>query len=256
MSLRSEIRAAIDEMAPSMGGLPERVVDTVLVEGPARRRRDPMFLRMRGPLSLVAAIVAIAIVAAVLVGGRLIQDWNAAHTQVPAGVGMTQADLQALVAEIETNQPMQFAQLAPNGACPDGPVNSAGLYGQGPFHGVPNGSQRQTIWGTYWSLGAETEAVGDPFLLIRAVDLRTQQRFVFVGQYAFGPVVGTDNLSGSLVDQHTELLFNMSQKPKTKLDGLTFWQLTVGMPKGNSGCYGWQIDGPGGSEEKFVFSLG
>lgn len=215
-----------------------------------------MFFRIRAPLSLVAAILAIALVAAILVGGRLIQDWNSTHTQVPAGVGMTQADLQALAAEIETNQPMQFPRLAPGAACPDGPVTSAGLYGQGPFHGVPNSTPTQTAWGTYWSLGAETEAVADPFLLIRAVDLRTQQRFVFVGQYAFGPVVGTDNLGGSHVDQHTELLFNMSHQPKTKLDGLTYWLLTVGMPKGNSGCYGWQIDGPGGSDEKFVFSLG
>lgn len=85
MSLRSEIRAAIDEVAPPMGGLPERVVDTVLAEGPARRRRDRMLFRMRAPLSLIAAIVAIALVAAVLVGGRLIQDWNAAHKPLPAG---------------------------------------------------------------------------------------------------------------------------------------------------------------------------
>ncbi|HSP09822.1 MAG TPA: hypothetical protein VLU92_09540 [Candidatus Dormibacteraeota bacterium] len=256
MSLRSEIRAAIDDMAPSMGGLPERVVDTVLAENPARRRRNRMLFRMRAPLSLVAAIVAIALVAAVLVGGRLIQDWNAAHTQAPAGVGMAQPDLQTAAAEIETNRVVQFAQLAPGAICPVGPVDSSGHYGQGPFHGVPNGSAKDTAWGTYWNLGAETDGISDPFLLVRAVDLRTQQRFVFVGQYAFGPVGGKDNLSGSLVDQHSELLFDMSHQPKTKLDGLTYWQLTVGMPKGNSGCYGWQIDGPGGSEEKFVYSLG
>lgn len=93
-------------------------------------------------------------------------------------------------------------------------------------------------------------------MVVRAVDIRTQQRFVLVGQYAFGHVVGTDNLGGSFVDQHTELLFDMSHKPKTTLDGLTYWQFTVGLPKGNSGCFGWQIDGPGAFEEKFVFSLG
>ncbi|MHB8587296.1 MAG: hypothetical protein ACYDA0_00425 [Candidatus Dormibacteraceae bacterium] len=41
--------------------------------------------RLCAPMSLVAALVLIAMVAAGLVGGRLVQDWNASHTQAPAG---------------------------------------------------------------------------------------------------------------------------------------------------------------------------
>src|SRR5437868_14322112 len=68
-----------------MAGLSERVVQTVLDEGATRRRREKMLFRIRAPLSLVAAFLLIALVAAVFIGGRLIQDWNALHNGSPAG---------------------------------------------------------------------------------------------------------------------------------------------------------------------------
>src|SRR4029077_11157240 len=40
VSLRTQIHSAFDEVAPTTFGLPERVVQTVLAEGPSRRRRE------------------------------------------------------------------------------------------------------------------------------------------------------------------------------------------------------------------------
>ena len=56
MSLRRDVHSAFDQITPSMGGLPERVVQTVLSEGATRRRREKMLFRFRAPLSLVAVL--------------------------------------------------------------------------------------------------------------------------------------------------------------------------------------------------------
>src|SRR5207248_9652894 len=85
VSLRRDVHSAFDQITPSMGGLPERVVQTVLSEGATRRRREKMLFRIRAPLSLVAVFLLIALVAAVFIGGRLIEDWNAVHNGSPAG---------------------------------------------------------------------------------------------------------------------------------------------------------------------------
>ena len=90
MSLRRDMHSAFDEIAPSMAGLPERVVQTVLVESSGRQRRERLMFRLRGPMSLVAVFVVIAMVVGVLIAGRVIQDWNAHHNAAPAG-GINQA---------------------------------------------------------------------------------------------------------------------------------------------------------------------
>ena len=85
MSLRRDIHSAYDNISPSTTGLSERVIQTVLSEGPIRRRRERFMFRMRAPLSLVAVLIGVAPVAAVLVGGRIIADWNGHFNPAPAG---------------------------------------------------------------------------------------------------------------------------------------------------------------------------
>jgi len=63
--------------------MPERVVHTVLVDN--KRRKKGMTFRARMPLPLVAVFVAVALVAAVVVGNQLMQAWSAAHGPSPAG---------------------------------------------------------------------------------------------------------------------------------------------------------------------------
>ena len=249
MSLRRDMHSAFDEIAPSTAGISERVVQTVLVENSSRQKRERMMFRLRGPMSLVAVFVVIAMVVGVLIAGRMIQDWNAHHSAAPAG-GINQATLAALEA-----RPVTLAALQPSEPCPDGPTDSSGNYGTGPVHGIPGGGQTNSAWGTYWDLRLGMDSTLTGLVLVRAWDLRTNRPFVFVGQYSAGPGVGTDSLSGKTVDQHPYLLVDMAHAPgKPDADRQIIWNFTAGAPRGNSGCFGWQFDGPGFTE-KFAFSL-
>lgn len=250
MSLRRDIHSAFETIAPPLGGMPERVVQTVLADK-RRRRNEKMLVRLRAPLSLVAALVVIAVVAAVLVGGRLAQDWNLFHNSSPAGSGGTHVSLAAL-----ESRPLQLPQVAADAQCPAGPVSSTGVFGNGPFYGDPGlaSGPRQTAWGIYWNLIGETDRNISGLLLIRAVDVKTQQKYVFVGQYAAGAVAGTDQLSGATVTQRAELVLDAAHQPNRQRGGLTEWPFVIGVPNGNSGCYGYQIDGDSFTET-FVFDV-
>jgi hypothetical protein len=46
-----------------------------------------------------------------------------------------------------------------------------------------------------------------------------------------------------------------AHQPRSTSNGKTHWPFTVGVPNGNSGCYGWQIDGDSFTET-FVFNAG
>lgn len=241
MSLRNQIHSAFDETAPPTFGLSERVVQTVLTESPSRRRREKLIVRLRVPLSLVAVFVLIALVVGVLIGGRLIQDWTSFRNSTPAG-GVSHASL----AQLE-GRPLQLTQVAASVTCPDGPVDSSGNYGAGPFHGVAQNQSTHTSWGTYWTLGAIADASASGLMLVRALDVKTQQPLVFVGSYSNGAVVGSDVVSGATIQQRSEMVLDLT-------GGKRSWQFTVGMPNGNSRCYGWQIDGDNFTET-FVFNL-
>lgn len=240
MSLRTEIHSAFDEVAPPTFGLPERVVQTVLVEGPNRRRRERMMLRLRVPLSLVAVFVAIALVAGVLIGGRLMQDWNSFRKPAPAGGG------QSHLVQLES-RPLVLPTPASYLPCKSGPYNAAGSYGKGPVYGEGGGTS-STSWGIYYHnlAYAETDITGP--ILVRANDLFTHEPVVFVGQYAAGPGVGYDTVDGVAVEQHTELAFDTSQASKSPSTHKFAWHFIAGVPDSWSGSTGWQIDGVGFSE--------
>jgi hypothetical protein len=243
VSLRKDLHAAFDELEPSVFGLPERVVDAVIADGRSRRRREGIVFRLKAPLSLVAVMVLIALVVGALIGGKLVQGWNATHS-APAG-GLTKAQQ---VADLEV-RPWQQALLKTGATCPDGPKDAAGVYGSGPFRAHPAMTQGQetTAWGFYFDLVASTDPQAEGLLLIRARDMRTGEPMVFVGQYATGPLVGTDVVNGKAVQQSLELLFDLSQRPTgaaaTGPNGATYWSFTVGAPKTWPSCVAWQVDG-------------
>jgi hypothetical protein len=241
VSLRTQIHSAFDEVAPPTFGLPERIVQTVLTEGPNRRRREKLILRMRVPLSLVAVFVLIALVAGILIGGRLIQDWNSFHNAAPAGGGG-----QTELAQLES-RPLNLPTPASYIYCNSGPYNSAGSYGKGPIYG-DGGATSTTNWGVYFHnlAYAETNVTGP--ILIRANDLFTHQPVVFVGKYAAGPVVGHDTVDGVALDQHTELVLDTSQAAKGSGIHTFVWAFIAGVPSSWSNSTGWQIDGVGFSE--------
>lgn len=244
MSLRKQIHAAFDEVAPPTLGVPERVVQTALAEGPSRRRRERLMLRLRVPLSMVAVFVAIALVVGVLIGGRLMQDWNSFRNPAPAGGGQSQ------LVQLES-RPIVLPTPASLLDCKTGPYNSAGSYGKGPVYGDGGGTST-TSWGTYFHnlAYAETDITGP--ILVRANDLFTHKPVVFVGQYAAGPVVGHDTVDGVAVEQHTELVFDTGQaskSPSAQTSTHKFaWPFIAGVPGISMGSTGWQIDGVGFSE--------
>lgn len=249
MSLRREVHQAFDGIAPSTFGMPERVVQTVLNDA-RRRRKERLMYRLRAPLSLVAVFVVIAVVAAALLGDRIVHDWNMLHFGSPAGSG---PHVSLAVLEV---RPLQLPHIAADTRCPDGPVSNAGVYGKGPFYGDPGlaTGPTSTSWGIYWNLIGETDRNQGGLLLVRAIDVKTQQPYVFLGDYAAGAVVGTDQLLGSPVTQRAELVLDTAHQPNRQRVGLTEWPFVLGVPNGNSGCYGYQIDGDTFTET-FVFSV-
>ena len=84
-NLRRDIHSAFEVIEPSLGGMPERVVQTVLAEKNGRLRKEKMVYRLRISLALVAAVLVVA------VGAAAVITWNSLHNSntSPAGVGLT-----------------------------------------------------------------------------------------------------------------------------------------------------------------------
>ena len=249
MTMRLEMRDALDEVVPShaMPGLPERVVGAVLADK-GRRRNRKMLVRLRAPLSLVAALVVIALVTAVLVGGRLIQDWNAFHG-TPAGHSQL-TPLQQLEA-----RPLTLPYVHSVAECNTGPRDPVTLaLGAGPvFMDSTYAGAGWTGWGDYGKvvLYTDTQIAGP--ILVRARDVVTKAVIVFVGRYAYGPVEGADTLEGKVVSQRPELVLSAdTAAPPTdnslQRAHMSEWEFTAGFPKFSTLSTAWQIDGLGFSE--------
>lgn len=243
MSLRTDIHTAFDEIAPSTYGMPERVVRAVVAEMPARRRKERWFVRLRTPLSIVAVLLLLSIAVGVLVGGRVVRDWNAFTRPAPAAPSELE--------QLET-RPLLLPAVKAGDPCPQSPLNQYGLYGSGPAGGA-DGSAVQTAWGTYWYPAVVTDAKLTSLVLVRARDLHTDQAVIFVGSWATGPLVGTDTFDGVPVQQRGELVLD-TRHPRvdTRGTGSYTWGITAGLAKGASGCTGWQIDTTGYPTEVFV----
>jgi hypothetical protein len=178
----------------------------------------------------------------VLIGGRLIQGWNTFHNPAPAGGSQSQ------VAQLEARA-LHLPAPATHGDCRSGPYSSDGALGKGPVYGAA-GATSSTGWGTYFHNLLYADASISGPVVVRATDIFTHQRVVFVGMYAGGPIVGQDTIDGVLVDQRAELVFDSSQASKAGyLSQYKFaWPVTAGVPTNWSGSSGWQIDGVGFSE--------
>lgn len=236
MSLRTQIHSAFDEVAPPTFGLPERVVQTVLTENASGKRRERMMLRLRVPVALVAMFMLVALVIGALVGGRLMQVWNASHNPAPAG-----DTYQTQVAQLEA-VPLRFPVFASQHDCKSGPYNSSGSLGSGPVYGDA-GPLGTSTWGQIYSVVAYADTDIPGPILVRASDLFTGKPVVFIGQYAAGPVVGSDTFRGHLYEQHAEVLLNTSSSDKQTVTHKFVWKFLDGVPTSWSGSTAWQIDG-------------
>jgi len=238
VSLRTDIHSAFDAVTPSTFGMPERVVDTVETELQLRRRHRRWYIRLRAPLSLVAVLLLLAMAIGVLVGGRVLQDWNTFLKSAPAGPQSSE------LAQLEA-RPMQMPYLKAGDPCPTSSPRAI-FYGSGPaYGGAPLASyySYKTSWGDYWDMELVVDAGVKGLVLVRARDLRTNQPVIFVGPYSGGPAIGADTVDGKVVRQHLELVLDTSH-PQLNEAGLQLvWSFIVGLANGYSACTGWQIDG-------------
>lgn len=246
MSLRRDFHDAYDEIAPPLGGMPERVVQTVLSD--KQRRKRGMTFRARMPLPLVAAFAAVALIAAALIGNQLVSAWIAAHGPSPAAsIHLT------AVQELEA-RPLRIQTFASAEACPTAPPNAEGSVGTGPLYGG-NGSASTTSWGEYFYLNLYTDTVIAGPMLVRARDALKPATVAFAGPFAAGPTMGTDLVDGKRYTRHSELVLDENRALATALPGWGtehhrfVWDFLAGIPAGsNPGTTGFQIDGAGFTE--------
>jgi hypothetical protein len=239
VTLRRDVHSAFDQITPSMGGLSERVVQTVLAEGATRRRKEGMLFRMRAPLSLVAVLLVIALVAAVLVFGRLTQRPTTVHNPPTAS---PQAEIdQAELARLEAI-PLNLPVMQTNDTCVE--TQFDGVTGrQSTGHAAFQGASvpRRDTWGLTYHVYVYVNRQVAGLVLIRGRDLKTQQPALWGGDYAHGPVGDTEQ-----PQLHTELLINMGSHPR---DGEQRVLANSAFKAGHSDCFGLQIDGRGFSEQ-------
>ena len=93
-------------------------------------------------------------------------------------------------------------------------------------------------------------------MLVRAWDLRSDRPLIFIGNYAAGPLSGTDQVGGKSVEQHLEVVLDMSHPPSGVASARQLeWPVIVGLANGRSDCLAWQADGPDFTENWVVYAL-
>lgn len=236
-SLRRDVHSAFEAITPPLGGMPERVVQTVLAERNGRLRKERMVFRLRVSLALVAAVLIAA------VGVAAVMEWSSLHNNVSqAGVGLTS------VQQLEARS-LKLPTARSANACPDNAgTNTLGYqFGSGPVY-VDGGPETATDWGYYYDVIYYASPNLRGPVLVRGRDLTTPDRpVIFVGPQAAGPVVGTDSAPNTGA-QHTELVLDPSHpqfrgKANVGTSQIVYWHVRQGISKGWLGCVGFQIDG-------------
>ena len=257
MSLRTDIRDAIDEVTPPAPGLEHQVTALVVADGKNRRvslhahRHSVWGAGFRSSGALVAAGLVVALMAGLVIGGRMARDTSNGQISQAA---ISHSELRGL-----ESRPNVLPQLQPGATCPFSPGTSevhnshvkGAVIGRGPVY-VYGAWTVAAAGGRDWEAFAFYYVAARPGLvLVRAADLQTTQPFVFAqdpgGQnaaIAAGPVVGTDRLLGKTVQLHPEavLLDPWHRQPPNE-------QLVVlfAIPKATL-CWGFQFDGPAFTE--------
>lgn len=245
MTLRTELREALVDVVPAAAphGLSERVLRTAVSEDTPRRTTERWPSRLRAPLSLVAALVLVAIVAGVLVGGRLVRDWNA--LQNTATGPRTVAELEAI--------PLNLPVVKPGDPCPQDPgVNSLGYdYGSGPIY--VNGKlipelkfvQQSGVGGGLYDLTYYAAPGLKGAVLVRGRDLVKDRPIQFIAPSGIG--FPSDTPPWPVQQQ---LVIDAGHpSARTPTTGYGLWRVRQVIDQGWSGCWGLQIDGSNFSEK-------
>ena len=235
-NLRRDIHSAFEVITPPLGGMPERVVQTVLAEKKGRLRKERMVFRLRVSLALVAAVVIAA------VGVAAVITWNSLHNNVSPAGQVAPVTLQQLEART-----LRLPAAKSANACPDNPgTNKLGYqFGSGPVY-VDGGPEISTDWGYYYDVTYYAPQSLKGPLLVRGRDLTTPDRgVVFVGPFGSGTVIGVEPNMGQ---RKSELVLDPSHPPSVTranvgASQMGNWHVRQGISKGWAGCVGFQIDG-------------
>ena len=259
MTLRTQIRSAVDDVAPPAVDLERRVVTYMLADAKGRKslaaqRSYRRSVPLRLPVRLVAAALLVALVGGVILAGRVWRDLNGA----PANID--QHELKSL-----ESRPLHFPVVAAGGACPDSAEHLEQqwgmVWGDGPVYVAGGNVFDATDWGEFGYLNVVYDVARVGLVVVRFKDLKADADIV-TGQYplspsgisAAGPVIGQQLVSGHEVRLRSEAVFRDPWHTPTmgSSGNLPPLILLVALQKGSSGCIGFQFDGPGGFSENFV----
>ena len=261
MSLRTELRDAIDEVTPPALGLESRVRAMVLADGRDRRvsvhvgRRFGWNLGFRGMAALVAAALVVVLIAMVVIGGRLWRD--SGNGNVGQASSINHSELRNL-----ESKPLLLPVLQPGAACPftPDPIQSVGqsAAGNGPVYLLEGGFIGRTNHGDWLQVHLAYVAERSGLVLVRGRDLSTGEPFVFTqiwlglnGAAAAGPVLATDQLNGEPIEVRPEAVLLDPSHLVNKEGVVTPMVMTFAIPR-TALCWGLQFDGPGDFAETYV----
>jgi hypothetical protein len=257
MSLRTDIQDAIDEVIPPAPGLEHQVRALVVADGKDRRvslhahRQSLWGAGFRSSGALVAAGLVVALMAGLVIGGRLARDTS--HGQISQSA-ISQSELRSL-----ESRPIELPQLQPGATCPFSPGTTqvhdshikGAVIGQGPVYVYDAWTDATTGQGDWEAFAVYYVAERPGLVLVRARDLQTSQPFPFA-QYsgppsaaiAAGRVLGTDHIGAIPIQMHPEavLLDPWHRQPVNQDLVLMF-----AVPRSTL-CWGFQFDGPGFTE--------
>ena len=197
--------------------------------GAVIRRRTRRAFMTRQRFALLAAALVMLLLAGVLVSARVYNNLNPT-SQVPA----------TKVSDL-LSRPLKLPTIAAGQTCPDGPYSAGGL-GNGPVFAL-FGTGSNSDWGSYGFVRLVADPGLNTAVIVRGKDLVLGSPVTFLGQYGIGPVRGSDTVDGQTFQQYDAIELDASHPPVGRM-----WSVYEGLPRGNSGCVGTQVDGPGFTE--------
>ena len=269
MSLRAEITDALDEVIPPAPMLERTVTAYVVADDRDRRvlKIRPRWSRwnLKRMTVAVAALLVVALVGGLIVGGRLWRDLRSSPSP---------AINQGVLHELESRPLLPLEPMPSDGVCPAGPVAPDFMGGMATGDGAVRtilgfpSSTYQSSWGTWtqtWFLVSPTTR---GLFLVRARDLKSGEQVYFTGNLSgvadaefgkailSGVIAGHDQVNGQRADRHPELVLNASApsdfaKTPSKPP---LWGAYVGYSRASAGCVSFQVDQVGApSPETFIY---
>lgn len=220
-----------------------------------RAQRKPAQTRF-AIAGLTMAVLAALVVAALLLAQLYASRQTPAPAGPPSSTTLTTAE-KAQLAQLEA-RPLQFPPMPANGQCPDGPHSTifayagngtANVWGNGTVF-VEGGNGLSTSKNLYFDVTFFTDPTVSGIVLIRGQQLGGRLNVVYVGDYAAGPVVGTDSIGGKGVTQHAEAAVPADRPPTNTgaAPGWGVWKIRQGIDRSYSGCTGFQFDTASGTQ--------